>query len=384
MLKFFSMAVFTFIENPVVRLHKAIPSILPGIEKMVTVNNRKDQSLPELLITEKSHRSYTTRRVDPGDSLGRLRKLMQDKTPYDWTSKERLPFEVERSGQTTSPEIFHELKNVVLLLKIPVQGLELNDLIFLYLNENQSNFGITKSSDPLTTDNKSIIAFLLRNMIMTWISEHRHNQEVHVKHSGQIKNIIETAEAMRNESRLTAENYGLSLVKLCQEYFAKCSERSGRNYTLSEGAISKIKSYRGDLKNLENIINSTVEFIDNLYGDSTETIEVLDWHFQMGPDPGPGREADSTPSEDYAGKYSNTVRLLDRLESAALKLKSRNLKMTGTNVGNFCETHMSPPAISDALRNHRTRIISLIKMYPGRWNTIYSEFRPVRNLFENN
>ncbi|HRY98937.1 MAG TPA: hypothetical protein P5550_07750, partial [Bacteroidales bacterium] len=59
-------------------------------------------------------------------------------------------------------------------------------------------------------------------------------------------------------------------------------------------------------------------------------------------------------------------------------------KLTSANVGRLCPTPISAPAISDSIRNHRDRIISLLSRHPERWPLIRRRFRPITNILENN
>jgi hypothetical protein len=177
------------------------------------------------------------------------------------------------------------------------------------------------------------------------------------------------------------ENYGMSLIKLCRQHLSVESSKSGRQYTLSTGAMDVIKNYSGDIKALEEMLVKTLDFVNNLYFDrDDENIEILEWHLQFDEDGQKHVAAASGERKQHEDKYSRTVTLLDKLEDAALKVKSFNLKMTGTNVGQHCPDPISAPAISDALFNHQTKITNLLSMYPGRWETIRREFRPLKNI----
>jgi hypothetical protein len=58
----------------------------------------------------------------------------------------------------------------------------------------------------------------------------------------------------------------------------------------------------------------------------------------------------------------------------------REMPLTGLNVGSACSTPISAPAISDALKKHRNKILTLLGLYPDRWNLIRSEFKPLINV----
>ncbi|MCB2219156.1 MAG: hypothetical protein KQI35_02090 [Bacteroidetes bacterium] len=375
------MSRFSFISHPVIQLHDFIPGIMPGIEKLVTVHYDPAQSIILGMLTEKKNKSYTTRSLDINEILPSLTRLMDDKNPYSWYNRQNLPFEVETRGMNPTLNIFSELQNIVLLIRVPDSKKEMNDLIFLYLNENPSNFGVTNSINPLTTDNKSIIAFLLNNTIRSYIRMQQNDMEALKKNNKRTKHIIQQADQLKDQINRTADNYGESLVKLCQHLVQEYAANTGRKITLTPSALTKIKSFQGDIRELETIVHEAIAYAEGLMIDESEHIEVSEWHIVTEHLPGleesHGKEAE--PQED---KYSRTVMLLDKLENAALVVKNKRLKMTGTNVGAACEVPISAPAISDALFNHKSKIKSLITMHPHKWDILKKEFRPVQNILK--
>ncbi|MBL6950397.1 MAG: hypothetical protein ISR57_07110, partial [Bacteroidales bacterium] len=54
--------------------------------------------------------------------------------------------------------------------------------------------------------------------------------------------------------------------------------------------------------------------------------------------------------------------------------------LTSVNVGKEFPTPISAPAITDALRKHKKRIIHLFDQYPEKWEIIRHEFRPIQNI----
>ena len=59
---------------------------------------------------------------------------------------------------------------------------------------------------------------------------------------------------------------------------------------------------------------------------------------------------------------------------------AKNMDLTSANVSNAFATPISAPAISDALKKHRNKIITLMNKYPERWDIIRRDFRPVKNI----
>jgi len=368
---------YSFIKQPVEGLHEAVISILPGIEKIISVHADEANKLSGLL-SEKENKEYRTRPLDLSKIEPLLKRFRYDHNPFDWYSRQNLPFEIDRKTGAPTIDIFSELQNVVLLIRIPDNNRNENILVFIYLNENPSNFGITNSINPLTTDNKSIIAYILRNTLMTILEREQENKEVLVSNNTRTRGIIEQAEQQKQETVRTREYYGLSLVKLCQQYLSEYSKISGRRHYFTADAIEKIKGYKGDLKMIENIIEKTVSYAGSLNFDTSGDVEISDWHLQF---EGPETTADTKEKPMVeSDKYTKTVTLLDKLETAALKVKGRQMKLTGTNVGQACEVPITAPAITDALYNHKAKINTLVRMNPNKWNTIRGEFRPVINI----
>ncbi len=371
---------FSFIYHPIEKLHGIIPDIMPGIKKVITAHFDSSKNRITGILTENENGDYATRELNIDTALPSLQRYMEEKSPFSWLSVQSLPFNIEKSTDKLTIDIFSELQNIVLLIRIPDELDQLNDLVFLYLNENPSNFGVTNTVNPLTTDNKSIIAFLLYNTINVFINKQNEDREVLKSANTQTRHVIAITESLKHDLERTKDNYGLSLVKLCQNYIKDWSARNRKKYVLSAGALDRIKKYKGDLKNLDKIIEETISYVDNLYFGMQGEIEITEWHIHF--DPVTGGKTVTRTEVNKEDKYAKTIALLDKLEKAALQVKSKRLKLTGTNVGAACPTRISAPAISDALYNHRGKINNLVKTYPENWEIIKSEFRPVMNILK--
>jgi hypothetical protein len=108
---------------------------------------------------------------------------------------------------------------------------------------------------------------------------------------------------------------------------------------------------------------------------------IADFHLVMDEKKEPRqKESISEPVEGVPVKYNKTFLLLDKLENAALHVKSKNMLLTGANIGHEFPTPVTPPAITDALKKHKQKILFLFREYPDRWEIIRTEFRPVQNI----
>jgi len=194
------------------------------------------------------------------------------------------------------------------------------------------------------------------------------------------RQIIAQTETLKYELQRTKENYGVSLVKLCKQIVLDKSIEKDRKYSLSYGALEKIKNYKSDIKDLETIINESIAYAESLFVDELSNIEIKEWHI-LTELPAPAKKP-GIPDIQQTDLFGKSVSLLDKLESAALIVTSNHLKLTGTNVGKACPVPISAPAISDALYNHKSKINKLLKMYPDKWETIRNDFRPLKNILK--
>ena len=78
-------------------------------------------------------------------------------------------------------------------------------------------------------------------------------------------------------------------------------------------------------------------------------------------------------------RYTKTIHILNRLELAAKKVQSEGKSLNGSNVGLAMETPISAPAISDALKKHKSKIQNLCNEFPDEWKLIRKHFKPIIN-----
>ncbi len=382
MLKILIVHKFDFIDNPFISLHKTAISILPGIEKVITVFYSPESKCLKGIVSEKQNGGYEAKELDVGTISEDLNPFRKDKTPFSWYNEDSIPFKVKKKNSTPLIDIFTELENVVLLLRLPSSQKGFSDLVFLYFNENPSNFGVSNSDSPLSTESKSVIAFLMYNTLKGIIESKQQNRNVLSFNNDRTRKIISETERLSDELKRTHDNYGLSLVKLCRQYLKDHSRRNDISYIFSESALEKISNFSGELKDLERIIEEAVDYANNLYSNATSEIKISEWHMNF--ETQYSHTGEMPDQQTTIGKYTKTISLLNKLEQAALVARKQNLKLTGTNVGHSCPVPISAPAISDSLYNHKSMITTLLEKYPEKWETIRTEFRPLKNIIEKN
>jgi len=107
---------YSFIYHPLEKLHGIIPDLLPGIEKMITIHYDDKEKMIKGNLTEKRNKEYNSQSLNLDTILTVLQRYMEEKSPYDWYSRQSLPFEIEikRKNPTisnTSRQIFNLLSS---------------------------------------------------------------------------------------------------------------------------------------------------------------------------------------------------------------------------------------------------------------------------------
>jgi hypothetical protein len=373
--------VFSFSEKPVHFILQLLPSLLPGIDKIIVVYFSNDTEELSSEMIRKEGGEYTRESFLVSDSLSVFSRLRSETSPYSWLRKEDLPFEVNIK-EKVQLEIFNELNNSILLIRILNTSDNGNDLIFIYFNQDLSNFGTLGPNKILTTDNKTIIGHLLRNSILTSLAQTRSDKDLFASLNDNTRAIIRERNFLRRELELTSEKYKEGINRLSSSYLEELYKVNGIVYRFSEGAVKKIREFTGNLDSLKPIILQAARYAEtmNLEGTSGDVL-ISDFHIVFEEKKViQQQEPVSEPVGDVPVKYNKTFLLLDKLENAARTVKSKNLLLTGANIGQEFPTPVSPPAITDALKKHRQKILFLFREFPDRWRIIRSEFRPVQNI----
>jgi hypothetical protein len=376
------MTTFSFTNNPVLQVLKNAHSILPGIEKVIGV-----YYCPESSEIKSKSAHYNTsgndsllEDIDFTDEDGLIQNIRKSNSYFYWLRKEETPFEPKQTQKAVQMNVFQEMENVILVLGYYNEHDQKNDLLFFFFNQDQSNFGVSDSNKVLTSESKKIIGFLLYNSVKTMIETFRNDNIALNLYNENTKSIIRRYSQSREDLEKTKNNYGLSLVDLCKSYVKECSENNSRfNYILSDDSLDKIKSYQGDITALKVVITKAINYVNNLYHDSSATDIYITVDYLNFETVGAGMATKPQEVQLY-DRYSKTILLLDKLENAARDVVARNMDLTSANVGNACSTPISAPAISDAVKKHKNKIIHLLNKYPDRWRLMRTDFRPVRNI----
>ncbi len=372
------IAALAFLKNPLLRLLENAHLFFPGIEKIVAVYYDRDiKDLSAACVVPRSDPGQVES-VNLEENKALIQRSRVNKSPTAWLTRQELPYDLIAVDKK-QVEIFEERHKTVLVLRFPNLYDGLQDILFLYFQESMNMFGVNLTSRTLSTDYKSIIGFLIYHFILTFIRINESDSKSTQSLVDSTKSVISTFIQSKEELNRTRQYYGQSLVDLCQNYLEELQIDSNRRYRLHDSAIEKIKKYAGEIKYLKTIIKNAVMFAEYLERDAMPGLLFIhDWHLNAETYvPEQRKEEQYSYPED---RYTKTIYLLDRLETAAKEVVMLKKKLTGKNVGQLCDHPISAAAITDALGKHKKKIIDLFEKYPDKWEIIRNDFRPVRNL----
>jgi len=360
------------------RVLSLIPGLIPGIEQVVLVHFQKDSTQMAAFLLKKEDGNYKTDsiRLEAGSAI--FSGFNKSTQPYHWFPNNQVPFDIVAKDKIQLT-IFSELKNSVLMINYYNTDSFLSDLYFIYFNENLSNFLLDKVSEPFSAQHKNMVGFLLSNSIRTLFDITASHNHIASTFNDQIRQVVRERDQLRDELELLAQKGREGILALAHHYLFQIAESLGTKASLTDSAKIKLKSFSGELAQLESVIREALEFAGALFSTAQSTqLLIADYHIRF-PEPGHSK----LPNEVIEGLPQRMIKthlLLDRLELAASGIKQRKDNLTSANVGKEFPTPISAPAITDALRKHQRRIIQLFNQYPEKWEIIRHEFRPIQNL----
>lgn len=373
---------FSFIGDEFENIFHSAELFLPGIEKLAGVYYSSDQKDIRIISRERGQEADNNYGHITGDMEYQvmIQRYRKDNKPWTWIGKEELPFDfATRSG--SAQNIFTELERVILVLRYKNQADQLYDLLFVYFNHHLGNFGLNRTDKILTTDHKIIIGHLLHYQFKSILQLNRHDKALLQSLNRNVQALIREKVLLKKQLEQVRAGYGESMVNLAMQHLQDLAADRGKVYIFSDDAVNKIREYKGNLRHLPAILANAVNFAENLMmagEESALTIEdyCLDFDsYQL-----PEDAAQNVKKID--SRQSRAMQWLDRLEKAAISLKSRNVPLTSANVGNALDVPVTAPAITDALGKSRDVIRRLLDQYPDKWEIIRKEFRPLINQME--
>ena len=371
---------FSFIGDEFENVFHYSDLFLPGIEKIAGIYySQRDRQIRILSRRRDDELEDDFEEVlQNRENLVMIQKYRAEYHQFSWIKKGDLPFELSTQKPLSVPTLFTELENVILVLRFKNEVDNLFDLLLIYFNKNLGNFGLNKSDKILTADNKAIIGHLLYYQFKSFLQMNFANRSLLRTLNNVVRSVINENISLKDQLNQIHASYGDNMVDIALQHLQDLSREYGRTYILTDEAVNKIRDFKGNLKHLPVILENAVVFTENLmllneevtikiqsYSLDFDSYQVIDKTEQL------TRKIDS--------RQSRAMQLLDKLERAASLLKSRNIAIISSKVGQALDPPISAPAITESLGKSKDLIRQLLEKYPDKWEIIRKEFKPLLN-----
>lgn len=362
-----------------------LADLVPGVRKVLLVIHGESETASvaaysvDYPAVESSLRELDTRNVEKG-----LLAVMRKKESFEWMLEEEVLFE-EKPKQSGQIDIFTAARKDVLLLRMKNRKSDEADLLYLYFSGISNDPGVKGIRKGLDEPARAFIGMMAWKTLHFLIEKQESQTRNRLVFHERTRESFELFRRERQEYIQTGKRYGESLLRLAEARLKEISQGKEREYVLSESASEKVKTYPGELAEMLKKIDQAVEYATELHlGSKSPQILIEDWYLELSPKKAAGvkERAHITDEAEHRGALTKSMELLDKLEHASRDVLSNGLKLTSANVGKMCPTPISAPAITDSIRNHRNRIVQLLRKYPDKWTVIREQFRPIINALE--
>ena len=368
--------IFTFTKQPLIYLLEHHYEMFSGVQKLVAIYVDEHDKLNAVVKNKEKIES-----LNISEFTAELNDYRESSLPFLWFDKSSLPFRVRQTG-VFQQEIFDELEKTVLLLKIPSRLDNKNDLLFIHFDKSLSHLLLSFNQDTkLKGDTKPLIAKLLHQSVSSIIADAQLNKEIlRLNFNPGTQSVIQSHQALKSDYIQLQSQFNNTFTKLVKSLFYKYIDDKKCNITLTSESIHKLIAFNGNYEELERIIQNTANYISTLYlGNLPETLSVEEYFINTSID-----RFDTSKIEQEQSRYSKTILLLDNLNDAVKLVVTQQQNPTGIIVGKAMKKPISAPAITDAIKNHKSKILTLLEQYPNRWIELRQYFKPIQNISLNN
>jgi len=376
----------SYLQHPLLSSLRLISHIFSGIEMaMVFYYNHENTGVEGHFMTDADN--YERIEImDISEIRHKVLKMRSESKAANWYSPDELEITVNQA-KTKQLKIDAEDTRTVLKLSFENKYDKKADLIFIYFKNLLNILPLASEAKPLITKEKSIVQHLLENMLKAFINNELNNLMCFESISQNTRSIISETNEIIKAHEETKENYGNSLLKLCENHLTNAEIKLKKRFTFEfdYDCIQKIKNYKGRIEELESIINDAVTTLANIYyNSSAQHIKIRDYniHFDKFPNKKVEELKDTGFAEDDASYYYKEISFLNRYEEATKRLISDQKKPTINILGSYCYPKVTGAAISDSLNKYKSSIRVLLKQYPNNWGFLKEHIKPILKIID--
>jgi hypothetical protein len=337
----------------------------------VTENNRTVGR--ELTLTGNQ---YLTKELLTEGMESQLKQMGGEQPGYSWLHKDQLPFE-QRRVENNQPQLFSEQYHIVLMLRLKSVDSPCLDVFYLFFREDQSNFGISRLQGSLDTTRKALVGSLVYRFALLFHQSATNWQAALSEFTNVTRILLKNTQ--NNSDKADFKNW---ISQWADDYLVNLNRNNSHQIRLSEQAIVKLMEC-DDFHLASEALRKAAAFAVMLHSDTTENEIIIEANYLLIED-----KITDLQSKEFGkigtlpDRLNKTLVFLDKLENAATKLMNGGEGITSHGVGQTLDRPISAPAISDALRKNRRRILALLEKHPDRWPLIRNHFRPLINIVE--
>lgn len=354
---------YSFLHHPFYYVLENSKQLVSGLEKCIGVFYNETSNSVEALSYQNGLNQLQC------NDLEFIDKLRKSKKQANWIKKEQVPFEV---GEISLEQLSFadEEQSSILELHFLNAADGKFDVLYLYFKNNIGNFKISSVNETMAVDIKGVIQNLLFNQILLMIKTNQNDFKIHKEigktfNDGSLQFKINTL--IKDKLETARLNYTYILNQLTINETVE--------FGISDDAVKRLCNQKIGLGEVEQILSKSLGVIINKFNPSSfYELSELDLIIDI-----------STTKPTLSVKQenlNNTQQFLDKYESAAKIVLSKNDKITGLNIGENCHPKVSPAAISDILKKHQNKIVLLFQQQPDGWPVIKNKFKPISNLIE--
>ena len=365
------LSVYSFKKHFLESLLSNASSMFPGAEKLLAVYyNSTTLGLVGKEFLFNSDSPTLNPEISIDQSILKLRKQRPRST---WLKNFEIGEPINSSK--TQLNIHSEYDNHVLLVRFPNSSDGFNDLLFVYFRNEDQIFQFSGNPQKLSTSIKDAVA----NVLVRSLDVFRKQME----NDAAIFKLINQSDSLHNKEIISLKSQLKGRDEEQLSYYRgfadlisdPISKHTGYLIKWSEESLFKMIKLQLPLKELITVLENAITIVINRSTNSGSLIEIntndliIERHQDKGMD-----------APVISIRYERTYQLLDRYEEAAKRVIQERIPLTGANLGKSCKPAVSPAAISDALKKHGKKIMTLFDQEPNRWSLLRNEFRPVKNI----
>ena len=311
-------------------------------------------------------------------SIQKQRGLSQK---YEWLKND---FELFKSAENIQISIEDSNNQDLLCLRFenPVDFLQ--DLIYIHLNGKIGTLKLSLAEEKIKEDEKSIIERLIYNSISFVINNERKNKKLYQNVINNVETLKLSNAQLKNEVASKEDSFNKSISYFCKSYVYKIAKQENVSLHITDDAVKKIINDNIPFDKIEPLLRQTIEMCLNRTFDYSENILIDEFDLIL---PKTSTKKEQTNAVEQApqinDRYAKTKEYLDRYERSAEILLKNGLSLTGANLGAHCSPTISAAAISDNIKKHRSKIITLLNRYQDKWPIVRENYRPINKLIDN-